>query len=111
MNLVDVADLGPAVVAILRDPAKFADRVIPLYGDAKTFDEYLSEFTEVTGVKASVVFDPIEVQAQSSPQLAVMFDWFNKYGVYGPGADLEACKREFKPTSWKDWLKKTGFKG
>jgi uncharacterized protein YbjT (DUF2867 family) len=110
LYMIDINDMGPAVAAILRDPKKWDGRTIPLCGSALTLDKIVSMFTESTGIKAKAEYVPEAQLTMQNKEMGEMFQWFNDYGYFGPGADLDTCNQLCKMTSFNDWAKKTNWK-
>jgi len=116
LTAFDVNDIGPAAVSIFHDFQKYDGKFIPLAGSHAHPQDYVKEFVEVTGVKATYQPIPLDVYAKlpfpGAEELAQMFGWFRDYTYFGPNADLE-IGRKVHPglKTWKEWLQKTGWKG
>mmetsp|Transcript_13012 Transcript_13012/g.17875 ORF Transcript_13012/g.17875 Transcript_13012/m.17875 type:complete len:294 (+) Transcript_13012:149-1030(+) len=107
LTAFDVADVGPAVANILKNPEEWVGKFIPLYGTHAPVSEYIKTFTEVTGKPAK--FNALPSNAFGA-EMEHMFGWFGEFTYYGPNADY-SLQKKVNPNAktWADWLKSSGW--
>jgi len=115
LTTCDITDIGPVVVECFNNPKKWDRKLIPMAGDQMTPEEYMTQFTEVTGKKARWVQIPREIYATFYPgasEIAEMFGWFDDYTYYGHNEDLSLGRKAYPGLkTWKQWLKSSGWNG
>lgn len=113
LTAFDVNDTGDAVVTALNNPSEWEGKFIPLAGTHQSVDDYVKQFTEVTGLKAIVNRPSLEEYAKypfpGAEELAQMFGWFEEFTYFGPEEDLKLGHKAVPNLkSYKDWLKIAG---
>lgn len=115
---VDCDDLALVAAHALREPEKYAGRVIPLGYDAKTFDEIAQVFAQVTGHPFSVEARPPEeflesvLAAGADPAyMTCVYTQFKLSGMNAiPNADMTFDNFESitgrKPTTWHEFARR-----
>lgn len=93
-------DFGNFVLRLLDDPVKYRGQVLEAVGEMTTPKKMIQDFTELTGVPAVYQQGP---WPQLSDDLREMFEFYNmKLWNATPGPNTN---------TWKDYLKRVGFKG
>jgi len=115
LTTCDIDDIGPIVVECFNNPKQWDRKFIPMAGDHMPVDEYMTQFTEVTGKKARWVQIPREIYATFYPgagEIAEMFGWFDDYTYFGNNEDLSLGRKAYPGLkNFKQWLKHSGFNG
>lgn len=96
LQMIAVSDIGECVAMCFARMDQFLSKAIDLAGDELTMPKVAEKLSQVIGRR--VVFQPVsidEVQA-SSPELAKMYDWFNKVGYNVNIANLRQMLPDLK---------------
>ncbi|UEG52134.1 NmrA/HSCARG family protein [Mucilaginibacter daejeonensis] len=114
---------GPAVLEILSDPERYADRSLPVIGDLISPREMVETFNRVTGKNAEYrsaytkqellgQFPELASNEDLVRELTGMVRYAVEYGYFKSDRDLE-WSRQIDPKSldWEQFLRKTGWKG
>ena len=107
LTAFDVADVGPAIATVLKNPEEWVGKFIPLWGTHAPVSEYIKTFSEVTGKPAELNSLPSNA---FGPEMENMFGWFGEYHYYGPNADY-SLQNKVNPNAktWAEWLKSSGW--
>lgn len=135
LHMVDVAQVGDAVRAVLQSPAPFVGRCVPLIGDALSGAAVAAAFQRTTGVRAVYREVPDKElretvqRARCADDIVAMFAFLRRCGWFGqlqhdaraPVGDAaavrEATKRDvlakapIPMRSFEAWLKSTAWTG
>ena len=112
--LVDVADLGPVVKAILANPDRWVGVEIPVVGDVLTIPQVAEAYSEITGQPARAVFVE-HVEQEKIPQWIARHRGYKEAGYFpkyiGREEDIPVLARQLYPgiKSFRQWLRETGF--
>lgn len=109
ITMCDVTDIGHLVVAQLKEPETYRNKLAGLCGSSLPIHDMLREFEEVTGLKARYQ----SVSSEDSP-VGELARWFEKHGFYGNNTDeiVELGRKAYPhQKTWKQWLNETGFRG
>ncbi|GJF00695.1 NAD(P)-binding protein [Phanerochaete sordida] len=112
--LVDSADLGLVVRAILDSPEEWADVEVPVVGDVLTIPQVARIYSEVTGQPARAVFVD-HVPQESIPQWVARHSAYRDAGYFpkyvGRESEIPTLARKLVPEmkSFAEWLKQSGF--
>jgi hypothetical protein len=114
MNLLESVRNPPKYRLKIQKPSlKFSVflAVIPIAGDHITVQKYLDVIAAGFGGTAKLVSVPFEQFGKfgfpGAEEVAHMCEWFNQYGYFGPGADLEwARKLAPELQRFEDWFAK-----
>jgi uncharacterized protein YbjT (DUF2867 family) len=103
-----VTSVGPVVLAILSNPGKYADKVIPVVSEEISPNEKVALFTKVTGIPATFKTAPRE-----GFEGWEIFYFAEKYGYYKKDRDLQESRRISGQNvrTWESFLKDTKWKG
>ena len=114
---------GPAVLEILSNPGRYADRSLPVIGDLISPREMVETFNRVTGKRAvySSAYTRDELLHHfpefGSNELLVrellgMTEYAVEYGYFSKDLDL-SWSRQVNPESlnWEQFLRNTGWQG
>jgi len=96
LQMIAVSDIGECVAMCFARMDQFLSKAVDLAGDELTMPKVAEKLSQVIGRR--VVFQPVsidEVQA-SSPELAKMYDWFNKVGYNVNIANLRQMLPDLK---------------
>jgi len=89
----DADDTGPVVAAILEQPDAFVGKTIPIYGEMSTMSSAVRVLSEVTGKVVEYHQLSYQKSAFLGPELLDMFHYFEQFGYYAPGSDLQIAKK------------------
>ncbi|MER7779718.1 NmrA/HSCARG family protein [Streptomyces sp. NPDC096191] len=90
VQLIATSDIGVFAADAFEDPDAWLGRVVEIAGDALTGPQMAAAFGAVAGVPTRYRQLPIEPLRSARPDLANMFDWFERDGFR---ADLEGLRR------------------
>ncbi|WP_159107002.1 NmrA/HSCARG family protein [Streptomyces coelicoflavus] len=90
VQLIATADIGVFAADAFEDPDAWLGRVVEIAGDCLTGPQMAAAFEAVAGVPVSYRRLPIEPLRSARPDLANMFDWFERDGYR---ADLGELRR------------------
>jgi uncharacterized protein YbjT (DUF2867 family) len=103
----DVAETGKAVSHVVKNWDQFKGKTIPLAGDHLHPQDFIKIIAEVTGLTIKLNTIPYaHFQQAAGEELTNMFTYFEAFGYFGPSADLQAGKKAFGLTTFKDWAPK-----
>ena len=115
---IDCNDLALVAAHALREPEKYAEQVIPLGYDAKTFDEVAVILSQVTGQAIQAEARPpeefLENALAAGAEPAYMTCVYTQFKLNGKGSipkadatfdNFEAITGR-KPTSWREFVEK-----
>lgn len=108
-QMIDVDDVGRAIVQVLSAPDEFAGDGIDLAGDEHTPGEMARILSEVTGTEVQPSRVPIEdAREELGEEMAELFQWFNDEGY---SVDVEDLERRFgfQFTSFPEYLENNGW--
>jgi len=111
VDWICVGDYGASIVAILNNPAKYNGKAWAVTSQRATFEEQVATLSKVTGKKIKLVSIPYDAAvAYGQKETAEMFKWFDEYGYYGPGADLNEFKTVYpQAKNFEQWLQHSKF--
>jgi len=109
----DVSEIGPSVVASLKNPKKYDLKRIDYYGTNAHPEEYVKTYEKVTGRKTRLNAVPLDVFATlgfpGAKEIAHTFGWFDDFTYYGPNGDPKSGQ-EATPgglSSFETYLRRT----
>lgn len=91
VQLIATSDIGVFAADAFEDPGAWLDRVVEIAGDELTGPQMAAAFESASGVPTRYRRLPIEPLRAARPDLANMFDWFERDGYR---ADLAALRRQ-----------------
>jgi uncharacterized protein YbjT (DUF2867 family) len=109
LQMVDVDDVGRAIVRVLEEPEAFVGDGIDLAGDEHTIGEMARILSEVTGTEVRPFTVPIEdAREQMGEEMAELFQWFNDEGY---SVDIHNVERRFglEFIRLREYLEKNGW--
>lgn len=107
LQMIAVDDIGAIAALAFERPHEFIGCAIELAGDEMSMPQAADAFSRVLGRPVRFVEQPIEQVHGFSPEMAVMFEWFNQKGY---AADIPALRALYPPLlRFEDWLRKTGW--
>ncbi|MEU1084822.1 NmrA/HSCARG family protein [Streptomyces sp. NPDC005908] len=89
VQLIAAGDIGVFAADAFEDPDGWLGRVVEIAGDSLTGPQMAAAFQAVSGVPTRYQQLPIEPLRAARPDLANMFDWFERDGYR---ADLDALR-------------------
>jgi len=99
---------GPVVLAILADPKRYADKVIPVVNEEISPNQIVADFTKVTGIPATFKTASPEEFGENSG----IYEFAEKYGYYRKDRELQYSRRiNPKVRTWQQFLKDTQWRG
>ncbi|MER5950800.1 NmrA/HSCARG family protein [Streptomyces sp. NPDC001904] len=103
VQLIATSDIGVFAADAFGDPAHWLGRVVEIAGDSLTGPQMAAAFEAACGIPTRFHQLPIEPLRAARPDLANMFDWFERDGYH---ADLPAL-RATRPglVSLQSWLR------
>jgi uncharacterized protein YbjT (DUF2867 family) len=105
LQMIATADIGVFAADAFERPGEYLGRGLDIAGDALTGPAMARVFADVTGVPTVFRSQPLAEVRAYSPEMATMFDWFDREGFR---ADLPALRREHPGlTTLADWLRGT----
>ncbi len=109
MGLIAVRDIGELAAIALGAPQEFVGQTLTLVADVLTPQQIAETFTEVCNMPARHHQVPIEQIRVLDPQLAMMFEHFNRKPAPAPD---RAVLRRIHPDlmTLRAWLTATGWK-
>ncbi|EGC39511.1 hypothetical protein DICPUDRAFT_26791 [Dictyostelium purpureum] len=103
-DLIDINDMGPVVVEILKDPKKYSNLSIFLNGDALSSEQICEILSKETGKPIILQYiPPKEYEKVGNPIVAKMLDFCNNYGF---DDNFTLASKITKLTSFKEYLQK-----
>lgn len=128
LHAFDVSQLGQLVAMILNHPHAYTHKVVPVWGDALTGDEWAAAYTEVTGKKAVFRTIPADElretlsRARSKDDIHGMWQFVSEFGWMGLSKEkpddasralgfLRHHWPNFHPRSFREWLKESKWQG
>jgi uncharacterized protein YbjT (DUF2867 family) len=107
LQMIAVDDIGGFVALVFSHPDEYTGKAIELAGDELTIPQVADIFSSVLGQKVLFVRMPIEEIRRVSSDLALMFEWFNRYGYQ---ADIPALRRVYPQLmTVEKWLQKSDW--
>jgi uncharacterized protein YbjT (DUF2867 family) len=107
IQMVAVQDIGAFAAMAFDNPREYLDRTIELAGDELTELQIVAAFTKVIGRPVTLAAPRMPGGAETSPEQAAMFQFFNGQGY---DADIPALRRTYPPLSTLElWLRATGW--
>jgi uncharacterized protein YbjT (DUF2867 family) len=95
---VSLKNIGEFNALILDNPDRFLSKRIDYAGDALSGTEYAEALSRASGRKIGYFEAPIEKVRESSEDMAVMYEWFDRIGY---SVDIEAQKRQYPEVPWE----------
>ena len=104
LQMIAVDDIGLFAARAFTDAAALNRREIDLAGDVRTMPEAAEILTNALGRPIAFAQTPIEQLQQYSPDMALMFQWFERVGY---SVDIAGLEREFGRalTKLPDWAR------
>lgn len=114
---------GPAVLALLTNPEKYAGKSLPVIGDIISPREMVDTFTRVTGRKAAYSsafsaeeflthFPGFASNEELVREISGMVAYAFRHGYYREHRDLQWSRRiDPNALTWEQFLRVTGWKG
>lgn len=107
LQLISTENIGSFVAIAFEQPTGFIGKALEIAGDELSMTELAETFGRV--MKRSIEFTelPIAQMIQSSPENALMMEWFNNHGYE---AVIPALRALYPPLlDMETWLRKTGW--
>jgi uncharacterized protein YbjT (DUF2867 family) len=100
--MVASRDVGVFARIAFERPDEFIGRGLEIAGDVNTPTDAAAAFAEVLGREINHVQVPIERLKEMNPEVAEMFEWYEREGYQ---ADLPALREIHPdPLTLKDWI-------
>jgi len=80
LQMIAVDDIGAFAAMAFDHPKEYMRKSIEIAGDELTIPQAAHSISQVTGRNVEFVQVPIEDLYSSSPEMAAMFEWFNREG-------------------------------
>jgi len=105
LQMVAVGDIARYALLAFEKNTGLNRAVIDLAGDELTMPEAAAVLSEVLGRKIQYAETPIAAVRAGSPEMATMFEWFNRVGL---NADIKETARKYgiEALSLKNWAHK-----
>ncbi|EGC34653.1 hypothetical protein DICPUDRAFT_34656 [Dictyostelium purpureum] len=110
LEIADINDIGPIFTQIVTNPLKYSGVTVVFAGDELTGDEIAKLISKYSGGK-TVKYNYVpttefsKLHFQGASQIAKMFDYFNKFGIFY-SYDRSIAKGITKLTTFDEYLKK-----
>jgi len=104
LQSVSVKNIGEFNALILKNPDRFLGKRIDYAGDDLSAIEYAEILSRASGRQIGYFEVPIEKVRESSEDMALMYEWFNRAGY---SIDIEALKREYQDVPWETFAQWT----
>jgi hypothetical protein len=128
LHAFDVSQLGQLVAMILNNPHALTHKVVPVWGDALTGDEFAAAYAAATGKKAVFRTIPADElretlsRARCKDDIVGMWKFVAEFGWMGTNKEKPADQSRhlgflrhhfpnFHPRSFGDWLKESKWQG
>jgi len=116
LTACDVNDVGAIFYQIIKDPKKYNNKEITLFGEQSNIEQYINTFERVTGQKTKLQkITPDELmqcpELHHGKQLAEMFKFMNDTPNLQSSDSIRASDVLPKVRSFADWLQESGWKG
>jgi len=98
IQMVALDDLSAFVTHVLESPSEFAGKRIDVASDSLNGEEEARILSEVSGRTIEYQQIPIEVLRKQNPDLAKMFEWFERGGYT---ADIDGLRRQYPELGWQ----------
>eukprot|EP01114_Cavostelium_apophysatum_P000299 TRINITY_DN10278_c0_g1_i1.p1 TRINITY_DN10278_c0_g1~~TRINITY_DN10278_c0_g1_i1.p1 ORF type:complete len:314 (-),score=58.46 TRINITY_DN10278_c0_g1_i1:1-942(-) len=104
VSLIDIDDIGPAVVSMVNNQRKWQGKTVPFASGETTMREYLSQLEVGLGVPVRYQQLPPSILGKEGGE---MFRFFTEFGSFGKNPDFSMAK-ELNPemTTWSDFVSK-----
>ena len=103
IQMIASRDIGVFARIAFERPDEFIGRALEIAGDVNTPAEAAAAFGEVLGREVNHVQVPIERLREMNPEVAEMFEWYEREGYR---ADLPALREIHPdPMGLKDWIR------
>ena len=105
LQMIALDDLAGVVAHIVADPKRFAGQRIDLASDELSAKEIAETLGKATKRTITFVPQPIDEVKKASPDMAKMFEWFEKEGMR---ADVTRLRKDFPEVGWhrfEPWAK------
>ena len=107
LQLIATENIGSFAALAFEQPDGFIGKALEIAGDELTMMELAETFSRVMNQPIAFVEQPMEQVIQSSPENAVMMEWFNKEGYQ---AVLPALRALYPPLlNMEMWLREKGW--
>ena len=105
LQMVAVGDIARYALLAFEKNTGLNGTAIDLAGDELTMPEAAEVLTEALGRKIQYAETPIAAVRAASPEMATMFEWFNRVGL---NADIKEVARKYgiQALSLKNWARK-----
>ena len=105
LQMVAVEDIARYALLAFEKNTRLNRAAIDLAGDELTMPEAAEVLTEALGRKIQYAETPIAAVRAASPEMATMFEWFNRVGL---NADIKEVARKYgiEALSLKNWARK-----
>lgn len=113
LPMVALDDIGAFAALVLRDPATWRGRTLPIGSETLTMQQVAETFTRVTGIPAE--YHPMPLAAFAQLPIPLMHDFLNmmkffrEVGLQRDHAELRALHPGLR--SFESWLRETGWRG
>ncbi|MEV8309200.1 NmrA/HSCARG family protein [Streptomyces flavidovirens] len=102
VQLIATSDIGVFAADAFENPDAWLGRVVEIAGEALTGPQMAAAFEAVSGVPTRFQQLPIEPLRAARPDLANMFDWFERDGYHADLAELRRNRPDL--ISLETWL-------
>lgn len=109
LQQIAVGDIGRFVASLAERREAVFGRRIDIAGDERTGEEMADALARAIGCPFTYRQIPLEILRERSPEVAAMFEWFDRVGY---SADIDGLRREFPEVGWQrfdDWAHATDW--
>ncbi len=107
LQLIATENIGSFVALAFEQPTSFIGKALEIAGDELSMTELAETFSRVMKRSIAFVEQPMEQVIQSSPENALMMEWFNKEGYQAVLPALRALYPSL--LNVETWLRETGW--
>lgn len=107
LQLIATEDIGNFVALAFEQPTSFIGKALEIAGDELKMTELTETFSQVMERTIEFVEQPMDQVIQSSPENALMMEWFNDQGYQAIIPALSALYPSL--LNLETWLRATGW--
>ncbi len=107
LQLIATENIGSFAALAFEQPASFIGKALEIAGDELSMTEIAETFSRVMKRTIEFVEQPMEQMVQSSPEEALMMEWFNTQGYQAVIPALSALYPSL--LNLETWLRETGW--
>ena len=107
LQMIATEDIGTFVALAFEQPSSFLGKALEIAGDELSMTEIAETFSRVMQRPIQFVEQPLDEAVQSSPENALMMQWFNEQGYQ---AVIPALRALYPPLlNLETWLRQSGW--